>query len=143
MGFRYRKSIKITKGIKININKNSTSVTFGRGPVKRTINSNGKVTRSVHVPHTGVYYTETVKTGNKSQNNKQPKKYSPITYKVASVSAFICAFIFIFLGLILLFVAPPLGFLILIFGVSCFLCSNNFRKQAKQAKQEQQDYQTK
>lgn len=66
MGFRFRKSIKIAPGVKLNLNKNSTSVTFGGKGAKYTVNSSGKKTVSVGVPGTGVYYSESVGDSKKS-----------------------------------------------------------------------------
>ena len=40
MGLRFRKSIKIAPGIKINLNKKSTSVTFGGKGLHHTVSSN-------------------------------------------------------------------------------------------------------
>lgn len=137
MKARFRKTIKITKGIKLNLNKNSTSITLGSGRRKTTFNSNGNVTRSVSLPHTGVYYTETVKSGNGSRKGRQQKEYSPAMYRIASISAFVWGILLPLLGLVLLFIVPLLGFLILILGFSCFFISNNFRKLAKQAKQKE------
>lgn len=42
MGLRFRKSVKIAPGVKVNLNKKSTSVTFGGKGVHRTISSTGK-----------------------------------------------------------------------------------------------------
>ena len=44
MGLRFRKSFKILPGVKINFNKNSTSITFGDKGVHYTVNSKGKRT---------------------------------------------------------------------------------------------------
>ena len=45
MGWRFRKSFKIAPGIKLNLNKKSTSVTFGGKGFHYTVNSNGKKLR--------------------------------------------------------------------------------------------------
>lgn len=66
MGLRFRKSIKIAPGVKLNLNKKSTSVTFGGKGLHHTISSTGKKTTSVGVPGTGISYSKT--TGGK--NNK-------------------------------------------------------------------------
>lgn len=68
MGLRFRKSIKIAPGVKINLNKKSTSVTFGGKGVHYTASSTGKKTASVGIPGTGISYTQTT-----SQSNKQKK----------------------------------------------------------------------
>ena len=58
MGLRFRKSIKIAPGVKINLNKKSTSVTFGSKGVHYTASSTGKKTASVGIPGTGISYTK-------------------------------------------------------------------------------------
>lgn len=59
MGLRFRKSFKIAPGVKINLNKKSTSVTFGGKGLHHTISSTGKRTTSAGIPGTGLYYTQT------------------------------------------------------------------------------------
>lgn len=68
MGLRFRKSIKIAPGVKINLNKKSTSVTFGGKGVHYTASSTGKKTASVGIPGTEISYTKTT-----GQSNKQKK----------------------------------------------------------------------
>ncbi len=70
MGWRFRKSFKIAPGIKLNLNKKSTSVTFGGKGFHYTVNSNGKKTKTAGIPGSGLYYTET--TGGGKQNNSTP-----------------------------------------------------------------------
>ena len=64
MGLRFRKSIKIAPGIKINLNKKSTSVTFGGKGLHHTVSSTGRKTTTVGIPGTGISYS---KTSNSSQ----------------------------------------------------------------------------
>lgn len=59
MGLRFRKSFKIAPGVKLNLNKKSTSVTFGGKGFHRTISSTGKKTTTVGVPGTGISYSKT------------------------------------------------------------------------------------
>lgn len=59
MGLRFRKSFKVAPGVKLNLNKKSTSVTFGGKGAHYTVSSTGKKTKSVGIPGTGLYYTET------------------------------------------------------------------------------------
>lgn len=68
MGLRFRKSIKIAPGVKINLNKKSTSVTFGGKGVHYTASSTGKKTASVGIPGTGISHTQTT-----GQSNRQKK----------------------------------------------------------------------
>lgn len=66
MGFRFRKSIKIFPGLKINFNKKSSSVTFGSKGAHYTISSSGKRTGTVGIPGTGISYTATSNSPKKS-----------------------------------------------------------------------------
>lgn len=59
MGLRYRKSIKIAPGVRLNINKKSASVSVGGKGLRYTVNSNGRKTKTVGIPGTGLSYSET------------------------------------------------------------------------------------
>lgn len=71
MGLRFRKSISLCKGVKLNLGKNSASISVGGKGYRKTINTKGQVTTSFGIPGTGVYYTET-KSLNKDKNNRSP-----------------------------------------------------------------------
>lgn len=66
MGLRFRKSVKICDGLKLNFGKNGMSMTVGSGPLKKTFNTNGNVTTTVGIPGTGIYWTETERRGSRS-----------------------------------------------------------------------------
>jgi len=59
MGLRFRKSFKIAPGVRFNVNKNSTSISFGGKGLRYTINSRGKRTASTGIPGTGLSYVST------------------------------------------------------------------------------------
>ena len=59
MGLNFRKSIKLCKGVKLNIGKSGLSISVGGKGYKKTINTKGQVTTTVGIPGTGVYYTDT------------------------------------------------------------------------------------
>lgn len=73
MGLRFRKSVKIAPGIRLNFNKKSTSVSFGGKGATYTVNSTGKKTTSVGIPGTGLYYTESVGGKKKGKGNMLKK----------------------------------------------------------------------
>lgn len=60
MGLRFRKSIKIAKGVKINLNKSGVSLSVGRTGLHGTINSRGQLTTSAGLPGTGVSFVKTM-----------------------------------------------------------------------------------
>ncbi len=70
MGLRFRKSVKVAPGIKVNLNKKSNSITFGTKGVHHTVSSNGEKTTSVGVPGTGLsYVTKSSDRKRKSSNS--------------------------------------------------------------------------
>lgn len=101
MGFRFRKSIKIAPGVKINLNKNSVSATVGTKGAHYTVNSKGKKTASVGIPGTGLSYSTSsggshtdqniVQTQNATQNQNSPQ--APKKKGHGCLTAFIIFFV--------------------------------------------------
>jgi hypothetical protein len=81
MGFRFRKSIKIAPGVKINLNKKSVGLTVGGKGAKYTINSSGRRTATVGLPGTGLSYSAVSNNSSKKHNNSSKKRYSSPTPK--------------------------------------------------------------
>lgn len=81
MGLRFRKSIKIAPGVKLNFNKKSTGITFGGKGMHYTINSKGKRTKSVGIPETGLSYSTTSfkRKSNKKSNSNITSGYTEHT----------------------------------------------------------------
>lgn len=71
MGLRFRRSVKICDGLKLNFGKTGMSMTVGSGPVKKTFNTNGNVTTTVGLPGTGIYWTETERRGSRNNRGSQ------------------------------------------------------------------------
>lgn len=69
--FRFRRSIKIAPGIKINLNKKSTSLTIGRRGIHTTINGSG-VRNTIGLPGSGLSYTSYQKFNDNSINSGIP-----------------------------------------------------------------------
>ena len=62
MGMRYRKSINLGGGVRLNLNKKSVGVSAGSKHMRYTVNSAGRRTSSVGVPGTGVSWRQTSST---------------------------------------------------------------------------------
>lgn len=69
MGLRFRKSVTLCKGVKLNFGKTGMSVTLGQEGYHKTIHQNGKVTTSVGLPGTGIYWTDTKSLNSSGRNN--------------------------------------------------------------------------
>jgi len=70
MALRFRKSINLTKGVKLNLNKNSMSLTTGTKGAHFTINSKGDTTTSVGIPGSGLSYVK--RNSQSSTTNSKP-----------------------------------------------------------------------
>jgi hypothetical protein len=57
--FRFRRSFKVAPGVKVNVNKQSLSVTTGVRGAHATYNSKGYRTLSAGLPGTGLSYRDT------------------------------------------------------------------------------------
>ncbi|MCI9227091.1 MAG: DUF4236 domain-containing protein [Dorea sp.] len=82
MGLKFRKSIKVAPGVKLNLNTKSSSVTLGTKGAHCTVNTTGKKTTSVGIPGTGISYVSTTGGGKKQEtksNKKTASKTSPTT----------------------------------------------------------------
>lgn len=75
MGWRFRKSKQLLPGVRLNINKKSFSLSFGRKGMRYTVNSNGKKTVSAGIPGTGLYYTKS-SSGKRLVPSEESKKQS-------------------------------------------------------------------
>ncbi len=85
MGLRFRKSVKIAPGVRLNIGKKSVGVSAGVKGYRKSINSSGRVTTSIGTPVAGVSY---VKTENlKSKKKKAASNRASSTAAAASSSA--------------------------------------------------------
>lgn len=69
MGVRFRKSVKLGKGVSLNLNKKSVGVTVGGKGAKYTVNSSGKRTASVGIPGSGLSYSQSSGGGKKATSN--------------------------------------------------------------------------
>lgn len=138
MGLRYRRSIKIAPGVKINFNSKSTSVTIGPKGFKHTVSSSGRTSTTVSLPGTGLSYTST-------SSNKQPQQYQqlnniPLSNAISPRSKKITLLLCIFLGFTgihRIFVGKPLSGVLWfvtfgLFGIGwiidiILILTNNFR----------------
>lgn len=67
MSMRFRKTIKLGKGVNLNFNKNSVGISVGSKAGRITVNSKGRKTTTMHTPIKGVSF---VNTQSLSTNNR-------------------------------------------------------------------------
>lgn len=56
MGLRFRKSVKICKGVRVNFGKTGASVSVGTKGLHYTAHTSGRRTTSIGIPGTGLSY---------------------------------------------------------------------------------------
>lgn len=79
MGLRFRKSVKIAPGVRLNIGKKSVGVSAGVKGYRKSINSSGRVTTSIGTPVAGVSYVKT--------ENLKSKKKKAVSNRASSTAA--------------------------------------------------------
>lgn len=72
MSLRFRKSINLGHGIRLNIGKKGVGISAGVKGARVSINSNGRKTTSVGIPGTGISYVKSEKIGNKKTKGSSP-----------------------------------------------------------------------
>ena len=63
MSIRFRRSVKLIPGVRLNFSKSTVGLSFGVPGARYTINSKGRRTVSAGIPGTGLYATETLSSG--------------------------------------------------------------------------------
>lgn len=93
MGLRFRKSINLGHGFKINFNKKSIGVSGGVKGARFSVNSDGRTTRSVGIPGTGIYDVKTSHIGNKDiQKNTAPEENTEYVRQTKTITDYIPGF---------------------------------------------------
>jgi hypothetical protein len=62
MGFRFRKSVRLGKGVRLNLGKRGASVSVGNRWLGATVGSRG-VSKRVSLPGSGLSYTSAARSG--------------------------------------------------------------------------------
>ena len=136
MGFRFRKQIKIAPGVKLNINKKSTSISVGGKGITKTFSTTGKTTTTVGIPGSGLSYstTDSIKKPNES-NPSDIQNTSSETYSTCSVICFVLSIPLLIIGL-LYALLDRIGFFFAYIGLILLVAGFVTKKLAKNTKQE-------
>lgn len=73
MGLRFRKSVKICKGVKVNFGKTGASLSVGTRGLHHTIHTSGRRTTSAGIPGTGLSYVSS-SGGNKKASGSRKRR---------------------------------------------------------------------
>lgn len=72
MGLRFRKSVKIAPGVRLNIGKKSVGISAGVKGARVSVNSKGRKTTTVGLPGTGLSYSKSEKIGGSKASTRSP-----------------------------------------------------------------------
>lgn len=90
MGLRFRKSISIMPGVKLNFGKTGVSVSAGIPGFRKTFHSGGRTTTSVGIPGTGISCVTTENRNGSSHRERRPQTtptyYEPIEEPINTTS---------------------------------------------------------
>lgn len=78
MGFRVRKSIKIMPGVRMTFSPSGVSTSIGVRGARITRGSNGRITRTIGLPGTGISHTETIRPATNSRRRVTSQNVIPI-----------------------------------------------------------------
>ena len=132
MGWRFRKSVKIAPGVRVNFGKKSTSVSVGGKGYRKTFSSTGKTTTTVGIPGTGLSYSTTENTKKKQSANTNQhtvKKPTAKTYKKCGTILQVLSVVLFVLGLMLALIMP-VGFVAALLAVFFFVMGRKYKKKA-------------
>ncbi len=77
MSLRFRRTLKIAPGIRLNFNKDSVGVSLGPRGAHYTMNSKGRRTVSAGIPGTGLYSVETLNAGTRTSRSATAQQSVP------------------------------------------------------------------
>ena len=131
MGLRFRKSIKVAPGVKVNFGKKSSSVSIGTKGARYTVSSTGKKTTTVGIPGTGISHVSTSSAKHTAGKGSSGAVAGPSsrTYKACGIIFYILAAICLLLGL------PTIafgGWLFLLIGLPSFFLGRYYIKKSKE-----------
>ena len=91
MGLRFRKSVQLFPGVRLNFGKSGMSVSAGVPGFRKTIHTSGRVTTSVGIPGTGIYYVDTKKPNrDRQRNNTRQRTNGWDNVKLTTLSEYFC-----------------------------------------------------
>ena len=77
MGWRYRKSMKLLPGVRLNFGLHGMSISTGVKGFRTTYSTTGRVTRTISIPGTGISYVTTSNSKRRSSNMNTTRNIGP------------------------------------------------------------------
>ena len=145
MGFRFKKSINLGNGVRMNIGKKGIGFSAGVKGARISYGADGKVRTTSSIPGTGISYTSTLnknkakKGVNNSGNDIDANVYrvnNGITnHKPLYIFHRFCVIVLILLGALLTLV-EPIGLSFIAFGIISWVLGGFYKNKARKDKDE-------
>lgn len=133
MGMRFRKSVKIAPGIRLNVSNKSAGVSVGGKGAKVSMSTSGRRTTSVGIPGTGVSYVSSK--GGRKKNSK-PVAASGVTSGAAPRTSRAGGIVLVVVSVLALLIGLPTlafgGWVFLLIGLPCLLLGIKMIKNSKE-----------
>lgn len=136
MGMRFRKSINLGGGARVNISKSGIGGSIGGKGYRYTKKANGGTRNTVSIPGTGISYVK--ESGSKSKKKSAEVKAMPqerienhVEFAFFWIIYRVMGFITFPLGLLLLLVEPLTGICSIGLSVIFYFSGNHFKKKRK------------
>lgn len=78
MGFRVRKSIKIMPGVRMTFSPSGVSTSIGVRGARVTRGANGRITRTIGIPGSGISHTSTIRPASGRSTRRTVETYAPV-----------------------------------------------------------------
>ena len=129
MGMRFRKSINLGGGTRLNISKSGIGGSVGGKGFRYTQKANGGTRTTASIPGTGLSY---VKDSKNHGSSKAPAAANNLTmYRVGAFVMLLCGIPIILLGLLLALAVPALGLGFAAFGAVLLIIRKVLRKRIR------------
>lgn len=136
MGMRFRKSINLGGGARVNISKSGIGGSIGGKGYRYTKKANGGTRNTISIPGTGISYVK--ESGSKSKKKSAEVKAIPqerienhVEFAFFWIIYRVMGFITFPLGLLLLLVEPLTGICSIGLSVIFYFSGNHFKKKRK------------
>lgn len=102
MGIRFRKSVKVAPGVRVNVGKKSASVSVGGKRGRYTVSSTGRTTSSASIPGTGLSYVSSSGPTKKKQTAAvgSGRSYPSRGAKIGGIAMLVLAGLAFLIGLV-------------------------------------------
>ena len=73
MGFRLYTSVRLGKGVRLNLSKTGVGISAGVPGLRYSVHSSGRTTKTAGIPGTGVYYRQDARVGTAPRRRVSPR----------------------------------------------------------------------